>query len=675
MRKGLQKNLHKKLKTRQKVNKGFQSWFTLTLKKRLIAAFLLFLIVPSLSVGWLAYLKAADQVEMEITRSAQAKTEMLSLQIDQMLNMEKDNAAQMASGITSEDIINKSPALQAQMDRMSKNHKELGVLTAGAEDGSWMKSPDPGNQIYDPRERTWYKMALSQSEPIISDTFQSATTGEWVVTAATKLADGKGVFGANVSLNHLKETVDQIHIGKAGKLYMLDNGGKFLFHYKIESGTQSDQSYINEMYTKDQGTVKYTYDGQPMEAVFYTNTATGWKIVGEMIPSEAAESVQPIMIRTITLVGGAVIVGIVLMIFIIRSIHRPLQQLTQAASQVSAGDLTVRVGMRRKDEFGQLGESFDTMTTSLRNVLGEVHDTSSQLAASSEELMASSEQTSKATEQVAELMQDAAAGTTMQNASLAATEQLVGEMSLGVKEISARAGDAERIAIEASSKSEAGMVTMQEAVSYIQQVNDESKAMEVVIDDLRAKNDEILQIVAEITSIAKQTNILALNASIEASRAGEHGRGFAVVANEVKMLANSSGASAERINELMREMHEKTHAVQSTFARTGEGMVNSSQMIVEAGEAFQTIRDAVRTVAAQAEEAASASRQIDQGMGHVNKAVNETMVLSNRIAAGTEDGSAAAQEQLATMEEVAASSAALSRMAEDLQSMIERFKL
>lgn len=116
---------------------------------------------------------------MEITRSAQAKTEMLSLQIDQMLNMEKDNAAQMASGITSEDIINKSPALQAQMDRMSKNHKELGVLTAGAEDGSWMKSPDPGNQIYDPRERTWYKMALSQSEPVISDTFQSATTGEW----------------------------------------------------------------------------------------------------------------------------------------------------------------------------------------------------------------------------------------------------------------------------------------------------------------------------------------------------------------------------------------------------------------------------------------------------------------------------------------------------------------
>lgn len=675
MRKGLQKNLHKKLQTGQKVKKGFQSWFTLTLKKRLIAAFLLFLIVPSLSVGWLAYLKAADQVKMEITRSAQAKTEMLSLQIDQMLNMEKDNAAQMASGITSEDIINKSPALQAQMDRMSKNHKELGVLTAGAEDGSWMKSPDAGDQIYDPRERPWYKMAISQSGPVISDTYQSSATGEWVVTAAAKLADGKGVFGANVSLNHLKETVDQIHIGEAGKLYMLDNGGKFLFHYKIESGTQSDQSYINEMYTKDQGTVKYTYDGQPMEAVFYTNPATGWKIVGEMIPSEVAESVQPIMIRTITLVGGAVIVGIVLMIFIIRSIHRPLQRLTQAASQVSAGDLTVRVGLRRKDEFGQLGESFDTMTTSLRNVLGEVHDTSSQLAASSEELMASSEQTSKATEQVAELMQDAATGTTMQNASLAATEQLVGEMSLGVKDISARSGDAERIAMEASSKSEAGMVTMQEAVSYIQQVNDESKAMEVVIDDLRAKNDEILQIVAEITSIAKQTNILALNASIEASRAGEHGRGFAVVANEVKMLANSSGASAERINELMLEMHEKTHAVQSTFARTGEGMEKSSQMIVEAGEAFQTIRDAVRTVAAQAEEAASASRQIDQGMGHVNKAVNETMVLSNRIAAGTEDGSAAAQEQLATMEEVAASSAALSRMAEDLQSMIERFKL
>lgn len=193
-------------------------------KKRLIAALLLFLIVPSITVGWLSYQKAADQVKQEIIRSAQAKTEMLSLQINQMLDMEKDNAAQMAAGMTSNDIINKSPALQRQMDRMSQSHKELGVLTAGAEDGSWMKSPESEEQNYDPRERSWYTMGMSQDEPVISDTFQSASTGEWVVTAAVKLADGKGVFGANVSLNHLKESVDQIRIGKAGKLYMLDNG-------------------------------------------------------------------------------------------------------------------------------------------------------------------------------------------------------------------------------------------------------------------------------------------------------------------------------------------------------------------------------------------------------------------------------------------------------------------
>lgn len=421
--------------------------------------------------------------------------------------------------------------------------------------------------------------------------------------------------------------------------------------------------------------MKYTYGGHEVEAVYFTNPVTGWKIVGEMVPSEATEAVMPILIRAITIVASALVIGLVLLIFIIRSIHRPLLQLTQAASKVSAGDLTVRVGLQRKDEFGQLGESFDTMTTSLRSVLGEVHDTSSQLAASSEELMASSEQTSKATEQVAELMQDAAAGTTLQNNSLAATGQLVGEMSIGVKEISSSAEDTARIALDASTKSEAGMVTVEEAVTHIQQVNDESKAMSVVIEDLRAKNEEILVIVAEITAIAKQTNILALNASIEASRAGEQGRGFAVVANEVKTLAHSSGASAERINELMHEMQEKTNAVQSTFARTGEGMVKSSQMVTEAGEAFHNIRTAVQLVAAQAGEVSAASRQIDGGMGHINKAVNDTMVLSDKIASGTEDGSAAAQEQLATMEEVAASSAALSRMAEDLQSMIERFKL
>lgn len=657
------------------MKKLMKNWFTLTVKKRLIASLLLFLIIPSISVGWLSYTKAAERVNEELIRSAEAKTEMLSLQINEMLDMEKDNAAQLAAGVTSSDVINKSPAVQKQMDRMSENHDELAVLTIGAEDGSWMKSPDPGQQIYDPRERSWYTQAMAESEPIISDTFQSATTGEWVVTAAAKLADGKGVFGANVSLNHLKESVDNIHIGKEGKLYMLDNGGKFLFHYNIESGVQSDASYINEMYTQDRGTVKYTYEGQELQAVYYTNPATGWKIVGELVPSEAAEAVRPILIRTYMVVGASLLIGIILLIFIIRSIHRPLTQLTQAASQVSAGDLTVHIGMKRNDEFGHLANSFDTMTSSLREVLGEVHGTSSQLAASSEELMASSEQTSKATEQVAELMQGAAEGTTKQNHSLSATGQLVGEMSLGVKEISTSAESTARIALEASTKSEAGMVTVDGAVAYMHQVNDESKAVEAVIDDLRAKNDEIIQIVTEITAIAKQTNILALNATIEAARAGEQGRGFAVVANEVKILAQSSGSSAERINELMQEMQEKTNAVQSTFAQTGESMMKSSQMITEAGEAFQDIRDAVQQVAAQAEEVSAASRQIDGGMGHVTKAVDDTIILSDQIASGTEEGSAAAQEQLATMEEVAASSAALSRMAEDLQSMIERFKL
>lgn len=657
------------------MKKKIQGWLRPTVKKRLVAVLLLFLIVPSVTVGWLSYLKAAERVHEELVSTAHAKAEMLNFQITQMLDMEKQNAAQLAAGVSSKDVINKSPALQRKMDQMSAAHEELGVLTIGAEDGSWMKSPDPGSQVYDPRERSWYKMAMASDEPIISDTFQSVTTGEWVVTAAVKLPDGKGAFGANVSLNHLKASVEEVHIGKAGKLYMLDNGGKFLFHYDIESGSQSDQSYINEMYTQERGTVSYTYNGQDMIAVYDTNPVTGWKIVGELVASEAQEAVRPIMIRTYTLVGGALIIGLIVLVFVIRSIHRPLAQLTQAASKVSSGDLTVQVGLKRKDEFGKLGDSFDAMTSSLRGVLGEVHDTSSQLAASSEQLMASSEQTSRATEQVAELMQDAATGTGKQNDSLAATGQLVEEMSHSVKEISASAEDAARIAGEASAKSEAGMVTVEEAVAHIRQVNGESEAVSAVIEDLRSKNDEIVAIVADITAIAKQTNILALNASIEAARAGEHGRGFAVVAEEVKSLAQHSGHSAGRISELMREMHEKTDAVHSAFARTGEGMLKGSALITEAGEAFHTIRSAVQQVAAQVQEVSTASRAIDGGMGHVTKAVNDTIQLSDQIAAGTEDGSAAAQQQLATMEEVAASSAALSKMAEDLQEMIERFKL
>lgn len=126
------------------------------------------------------------------------------------------------------------------MDDMFENYEELGVLMIGVEDGSWMKLFDFGQQIYDLWECSWYMMGMVVNEFIILDIFQLIIIGEWVVIVVVKLVDGKGVFGVNVSFNYLKENVDQIYIGEKGKLYMLDNGGKFLFYYNIELGVQLD---------------------------------------------------------------------------------------------------------------------------------------------------------------------------------------------------------------------------------------------------------------------------------------------------------------------------------------------------------------------------------------------------------------------------------------------------
>lgn len=379
----------------------------------------------------------------------------------------------------------------------------------------------------------------------------------------------------------------------------------------------------------------------------------------------------------IIIIGAiALAIGIIVTIYMSRILSRPLITLSEAAKRIADGDLTgEEIVIHNRDEIGELAEAFNQMAKNLRDVLEKAEMSAEQVAASSEQLTASAEQTSKATEQIALTIQNVAAGVEKQVQSVEETSETIDQMSEGIQQISERAQNVSTIAMQTSEKASKGGQTIQTAVAQMNTVNDTVERLAGIVKGLGNRSEQIGKITEVISGIAEQTNLLALNAAIEAARAGEHGRGFAVVADEVRKLAEQSAQSAQQIASLIATIQEETNeAVQSMETvlkevETGTGAIRTS------GEAFQQIQTAVHEVAAQIQDVSASVQQMSAAAEQVVQSMQLVTQIAESAASGTQEVSAATEEQLASMEEISASAASLSKMAEDLQSLVKRFNV
>ncbi|WP_374702708.1 methyl-accepting chemotaxis protein [Bacillus sp. V5-8f] len=231
------------------------------------------------------------------------------------------------------------------------------------------------------------------------------------------------------------------------------------------------------------------------------------------------------------------------------------------------------------------------------------------------------------------------------------------------------------LADTANQKAHAGNHVVGDTVNQINTIQQKVGSTAEVVETLEKKSKEIGQIVDIITQIADQTNLLALNAAIEAARAGEHGKGFAVVADEVRKLAEQSGHAAGEIKALIMHIQmESTKAMQSMH----EGTVSVGQgidMVHQTGKAFKEISNLIEEVSFMSQEVSAIIEQVNASSKNTVDMMEEISYISKQSAANTQNVAASAEEQNASMEEISASSESLSRMAQELQETVSQFKL
>jgi methyl-accepting chemotaxis protein len=406
-----------------------------------------------------------------------------------------------------------------------------------------------------------------------------------------------------------------------------------------------------------------------------------------------------------------------------------LREIVAGAEQIANCDLTAKIRLR--SERDALGQAMQKMTANLRNLVGQVTDNANGVGTAAGQLSAAADQAGQASSQVAATIQQVAQGTAQQSdaasrttasveqmsraidgvaqgaqeqaAAVARSLDITSQISAAIQQVAANAQAGATGADQAAQAAREGTETVQEMIQGMASIREKVGLSAQKVQEMGRRSDQIGAIVETIDDIASQTNLLALNAAIEAARAGEHGKGFAVVADEVRKLAEKSAAATGEIAGLIKGIQQTVAEAVAAMDESAREVEGGTALANQSGQALDSILQVVEAVTRQVEEIAAAAQQMGAssdemvsamdavsavveentaateemaaGSGEVTQAIENIASVSEENSAAVEEVSAAAEEMNAQVEEVAASAQSLAEMAQALQQIVAQFKL
>lgn len=495
--------------------------------------------------------------------------------------------------------------------------------------------------------------------------------GRDVMTHYTPIADSSGEtigaffvgIDATDTLAGLKAKVAEVRIGETGYPYALDAGrdkGRLVLHPQLEGESllgQKDahgREFIADMLASGNGVINYWWknpgEQEAREKIVAYDFYPPWSWIvasGSYLSefnSEGKEVGRGLMQMTLLLIP---VVLALVWVATRRWVTKPLNEAVAVANKVAEGDFTMRIEAKSNDEIGALVRAQSTMVEQLGKTIRDVRGAASSVAADAGQL--------------ANAAEHVASSSTMQSNAAADMAVSVEQMSASIDMIAQHAAEALTVSTESETESRSSALVIERAVAAMNDIAETVRRSSGAIEQLGRESQEISAIVNTIKDIADQTNLLALNAAIEAARAGEQGRGFAVVADEVRKLAERTSTSTHEISEMIARIQENTQNAVGNMNLGVDQVSSGVELAAEATAAIERIHDgAVR---------------VSQAVSGINTAISEQSIATTSVAQGLEKIAHMTERNNVEAQETAQSAEGLQSIASRLQAAVQVFKV
>ncbi len=520
--------------------------------------------------------------------------------------------------------INPEPAAVAALLEQKALTSSFMATYVGDSKGAFTIRPDTKMPDgFDPRVRPWYKGAQSSNGSTLTEPYIDAATGQLIISIATPSAKGSqsiGVVGGDLSLQILVDNIGALNFGGMGYAFLVSADGKVLVHPDKNLVMKT----LADVYPKN--TPKISGDFSEVQANGKDNIVTfmpikglpsvNWYLGVSVDKTEAYAMLSKFRTSAVIATIIAVVIIIALLGMLIRVLLQPLHVMTRAMQDIAdgEGDLTRRLTIQNHDEFGTLGNAFNRFVerihTSIREVSSateQVNEVAMRVVSASNSSMVNSDEQANRTNSVA---------------------AAINELGAAAQEIARNAAQASSQASDARQLAEDGQQVVERNIKAMTQLSEMISASSSNIEALNSKTVNIGQILEVITSISQQTNLLALNAAIEAARAGEAGRGFAVVADEVRNLAHRTQESAQQVQTMIEELQVGARESVSTMSESQRHSHDSVGIANLAGKRLNSVTQRIGEIDGMNQSVATATEEQTSVVESINVDITEINTLN-----------------------------------------------
>jgi len=512
-----------------------------------------------------------------------------------------------------------------------------GLETDGApltNDPSW----NPAN--WDARQRPWYPYARDNNQAVLTAPYADAATGEMLISAVARLTDNGrflGAFGGDISLQTVASTLNKVNFNNTGYTFLISRDGNIISHPDPAMNGRA----LNTLFPR-QAKPKLIQELQPVtlqgqeHLVAFTPIpdlpGSDW-LVGVVL-NKGKVMADANRFGYWAIIGAllSTLLSCAVLYLLMQRILRPLGQLNQALDDISkgGGDLTQRLNLDSRDEFGALAHSFDAFIAYLQNLIGDIkREANSMQDKASTTASSASTSTSHIRRQLDELDQLATA---------------MHEMSATAHQVAQSAQTTAEAARQADGSAQQGAQVVEQTRDAIDTlVSDMNLAMEN-INQLTHYSNNIESILTTIVDISEQTNLLALNAAIEAARAGDLGRGFAVVADEVRALASRTQQSTTEIRSTIEQLQQGVAVAENSIRNNTDRALETQHQAQAASSALLSIRDSIQSINQMTVQIATAAEEQSSTTEEINRNTTNIRDLSQQVSDAAEQQTTLCQD-------------------------------